>query len=63
MHISRRISFYGCDTGFSKLTIVDSEKNQILHCVKEHYQSLVTVVQLFNINNRTYKLQNILSGF
>lgn len=45
------------------LAIVDSEKNQILHRFVERYRSPVTVVQLFNIYNRTLELEDILSGF
>ncbi|VVC32439.1 Hypothetical protein CINCED_3A013557 [Cinara cedri] len=58
----KRISFYGCDKGYSVFTIVDSEKNQILQRVETNYQSTITAVQLFNIHNRTYTLENIISA-
>lgn len=56
------MSYYGCETGYSMLAIVDSEKNQILHRFLEHYESPITVMQLFNINKKTVDLDNILSG-
>lgn len=62
MYISRRMSFYGCETGYSMLAIVDSEKNQILQCFLEHFLSPVTVVQLFNIYNNTVEDDTPLSG-
>ncbi|KAL5240192.1 hypothetical protein ACI65C_007603 [Semiaphis heraclei] len=58
----KRMSYYGCETGYSMLAIVDSEKNQILHRFLEHYESPITVMQLFNINKKTVDLDNILSG-
>lgn len=63
MFIFRRISFYGCETGYSMVAIVDSEKNEILQYFAEHYQSPVTVMELFNIHNKTAETQHILSGF
>jgi len=57
----KRVSFYGCETGYSMLAIVDSEKNQILYCFAELYLSPVTVVQLFNIYNRTVKVGDLIS--
>lgn len=62
MYIFRRMSFYGCETGYSMLAIVDSEKNEILQCFLEHFLSPVTVVKLFNIYNRTVENKTLLSG-
>lgn len=62
MYLYRRISFYGCETGYSMLAIVDSEKNEILQYFAEHYQSPITVMELFNIYNITAETKNILSG-
>lgn len=56
------MSFFGCETGYSMLAIVDSEKNQILQYFLEHFLSPVTVVKLFNIYNRTVENRNLLSG-
>jgi len=56
------MSYYGCEIGYSMFAIVDSEKNQILHRFLEHYESPITVMQLFNINKKTVDLDNILSG-
>lgn len=44
------------------LTIVDSEKNQVLHTYTEQFQSPVTIGQLFNIYNKTNSIENIISG-
>ncbi|XP_025422864.1 KICSTOR complex protein kaptin-like isoform X2 [Sipha flava] len=57
----KRISFYGCETGYSMVAVVDSEKNEILHYFAEHYQSPVTIMELFNIHNKTAKTKHILS--
>lgn len=59
----RRLSYYGCETGYSMLAIVDSEKNQILHYFLERFESPITVMQLFNIHKKTVDIDNILSGF
>ncbi|XP_015364047.1 PREDICTED: kaptin-like isoform X2 [Diuraphis noxia] len=57
----KRMSYYGCETGYLMFAIVDSEKNQILHRFLERYESPITVMQLFNINKKTVDLDNILS--
>ncbi|XP_060877730.1 KICSTOR complex protein kaptin-like isoform X3 [Metopolophium dirhodum] len=58
----KRLSYYGCETGYSMLAIVDSGKNQILHCFLERYESPITVMQLFNIHKKTVDIDNILSA-
>jgi len=58
----RRMSFYGCVTGYSMFAIIDSEKNQILHRFLERYESPITVMQLFNIHKKTVDVDYILSG-
>ncbi|XP_025193865.1 KICSTOR complex protein kaptin-like [Melanaphis sacchari] len=58
----KRISYYGCETGYSMFSVVDSEKNQILHCFSECYESPITVMQLFNIHKKTVDIDNILSA-
>lgn len=63
MYIFRRISFYGCETGYSMLAIVDPEINEVLHYFDEYFQSPITVMELFNIYNKTAETENILSGF
>lgn len=62
LYYFRRLSYYGCETGYSMLAIVDSGKNQILHCFLERYESPITVMQLFNIHKKTVDIDNILSG-
>lgn len=62
-YVFRRVSFYGCGSGYAVLKIVDSKKNEILHSYEEYFQSPITVMQLFNLHNRTIKTKNILSGF
>lgn len=48
--------------GLAILKILDSEKNEILHTFMEYFVSPVTVVQLFNIQNKTIEIENFNSG-
>ncbi|XP_050545360.1 KICSTOR complex protein kaptin-like [Daktulosphaira vitifoliae] len=57
----KRVSFFGCESGYTMFSIVDTTKNQILHYFYEHYQFPVSVMKLFNLNNKTVKLDNILT--
>jgi len=57
------VSFYGGETGKSIFAIVDSEKNQILHTVVERYRSPIISMQLFNIYNKTFEIEELESGF
>lgn len=61
-YVFRRMSYYGCETGYSMFSVVDSEKNQILQSFSERYESPITVMQLFNIHKKTVDIDNILSG-
>ncbi|XP_027842962.2 KICSTOR complex protein kaptin-like isoform X3 [Aphis gossypii] len=58
----KRMSYYGCETGYSMFSVVDSEKNQILQSFSERYESPITVMQLFNIHKKTVDIDNILSA-
>ncbi|XP_050420496.1 KICSTOR complex protein kaptin-like [Adelges cooleyi] len=57
----KRVSFYGCESGYSMFATVDSTKNQILYRFYEHYQSPVSVMKLFNLKNRAVNLENIVT--